>query len=558
MLRKYFKYIFPIILIMGVLPFVFIKKDKDTLSLLEEKDMLAYTIDGVSVGSSNMPAKGSGYVVSSITCKNGSKLVWDNDNWELEMVTLEDFDSCVIDFTTDKTKSSTMVTLTSTESLVDKVDSTSKTATVQTPITFYVTTGYKPVSVDSCSSSSSLTSNKVIFNNVSSNQNCTVKINKVYTLAEAILRDNPTVSERTSFTSTNVDNTTGTIYKTNKTNDESYVYYYSGNTTNNWVKFGKYTDDKSYYKGYASAHSNNYLIYYSLDECTNATSYNVKCTETNLWKADDDIYWRIIRTNEDESVRLLYVGPKPNTTTSYIGLQVNYNLKHNNQKYVGYMYGEEGSLESVRTNTNSSNIKQYVDNWYAENLLSYDKYVSKDAIYCNDRSIGSGNFAGNAYYAAYNRVYAYKMPSYKCGANNTNGLYETTQSVADKFNVSGNNGGNGQLTYPIALVTSDELAFAGGLVATSMASPYAWYHANSENTSTTDMSWWTMTPYSTSISSALGWLVWGSDNPGTINYFAISTGTAVRPVISLSPCVRISGTGTSTDPYVLDQDASSC
>ena len=69
------------------------------------------------------------------------------------------------------------------------------------------------------------------------------------TLAQAMLRDNPTIEERTDFSVTNVANTTGTLYKTNKTEDDSYVYYYSGNTTNNWVKFGTYQVDTIRYRG---------------------------------------------------------------------------------------------------------------------------------------------------------------------------------------------------------------------------------------------------------------------------------------------------------------------
>ena len=38
-------------------------------------------------------------------------------------------------------------------------------------------------------------------------------------LTDAMLRDNPTISERTDFSVTNIDNTTGTLYKTNKTED---------------------------------------------------------------------------------------------------------------------------------------------------------------------------------------------------------------------------------------------------------------------------------------------------------------------------------------------------
>lgn len=61
--------------------------------------MLAFTIDGEN--SSSMPKKGSGYKVKSITCKNNSNVVWDNDNWEIEVIKLESEDTCVIDFTTE-------------------------------------------------------------------------------------------------------------------------------------------------------------------------------------------------------------------------------------------------------------------------------------------------------------------------------------------------------------------------------------------------------------------------------------------------------------------------
>ena len=57
-------------------------------------------------------------------------------------------------------------------------------------------------------------------------------------LSHAILEDNPTVSSRSDFTQINSSNTTGTIYRatTNQSYDNSEIYYYSGNTTNNWMK----------------------------------------------------------------------------------------------------------------------------------------------------------------------------------------------------------------------------------------------------------------------------------------------------------------------------------
>ena len=46
-----------------------------------------------------------------------------------------------------------------------------------------------------------------------------------------------------------------------------------------------------------------------------------------------------------------------------------FNASDNNNAYVGYMYGTEGSLEKNRTNQiNSSTIKQTIDTWYENNL----------------------------------------------------------------------------------------------------------------------------------------------------------------------------------------------
>jgi len=71
-----------------------------------------------------------------------------------------------------------------------------------------------------------------------------------------------------------------------------------------------------------------------------------------------------------------------------------YNSTYNNTMYVGYMYGSTGSLASNRGYTNSAPIKTVTDNWYSKTLNlktdskgnTYDSYVSRTAIYCNDRS----------------------------------------------------------------------------------------------------------------------------------------------------------------------------
>ena len=336
------------------------------------------------------------------------------------------------------------------------------------------------------------------------------------TLAEAMLRDNPTISERTSFSSTNVANTTGTIYKTNKTEDGNYVYYYSGNTTNNWVKFGGF-------------------------------------------------YWRIIRTNEDESVRMLYSGISHNTTEGYIGTST-FNENNDDPMHVGYMYGTSGSLANNRTNANSSTIKMAIDTWYQNNLLAnYDKYISKTAIYCNDRSVGSGSYNTGSttfYYGSYTRLgyeVTIKTPTYKCGGNGNGGLFESTQAIADKFSASTTGGGNGKLTYPIALMTADEISFAGGVFTINLPSPYTWYYTNSQGTSIVGLDyWWLLSPNGWSISKSNVFYIYGSEEPGYFTGGNVSTSNAIRPVISISSCATIkSGNGTPESPYEIDETSCS-
>ena len=406
------------------------------------------------------------------------------------------------------------------------------------------------------------------------------------TLSEVILRDNPTISERTDFNVTNVANTTGTIYQTDKTEDGSTVYYYSGNTTNNWVKFGKTNKNECTYNGSTVLYFNGSSIVsvenesqclsskicklgdqYGVGETVTedfCTSQGAEWTDQNAkWSAGDDMYWRIIRTNEDGSVRLLYAGTSYDTTTGYIGTSA-YNSSYGDPMYAGYMYGTSGSLENNRLNTNDSTIKTVIDTWYENNLLTnYDKYISKDAIYCNDRSVPDNNYStSNAFnYGSYTRLNTndnhIPAPTYKCGENGNGGLFENTQALADKFSVSTEGGGNGQLKYPIAMMTADELSFAGGLKATSLNSPYAWYYTNSQGESITGgKSWWNLSPNDWNANASV-WIVVGSDVPGGLSDIGVQNDLVVRPSVSLASCVGIkSGNGTPESPYEIDE--SSC
>ena len=314
------------------------------------------------------------------------------------------------------------------------------------------------------------------------------------TIYERLLLDKSTrPGERTDFSTVLTTDNTKTLYT--GTEEGTTIYYFAGNATDNWVKFGK-----------------------------NASN--------------QDLYWRIIRTNSDGSVRLLYHGTSTNTTEAYINSSTAFNSSHTDSMYVGYMYGTSGSLESNRANTNNSTIKEVIDSWYASNMTSYAKYLSETAIYCSDREVGEGTYTATGlkfYYAPYTRIDTNKAATYGCTA------------TEDKFTVD-SAAGNGKLTYPIALMTVDELVFAGG--AYREESALTWYYYNSvKGSSTGKISWWLMSPYDWGANSSV-FRTYGSDSPGFLYARRVDDTLGVRPVISIKGNnLWKSGDGTASSPY---------
>ena len=342
--------------------------------------------------------------------------------------------------------------------------------------------------------------NTLTISNVQKNEFC--QVYSTPTLLSQILKDNPTIKTRTDFNTTFTETNTRTLYKATESiagNTPKDVYYFAGDAKNNWVKFGGF-------------------------------------------------YWRIIRTNYDGSIRLLYSGTSPDTTSGYIGTSA-FNTTKNDPMYIGYMYGTTGSLENNRLNTNDSTIKTYVDNWYKNNLTAYTKYLSNDAVYCNDRELAPGSTyrtdGTEFYYAPNGRLNTNKTPTYNCTNNK------------DAF--SGNNS-EAKLTYPIALMTADEIAYAGGKYNTNLPSPYAWYYLNSAGGSITGrIWWWSLSPNIWDGSSSDIWSVRCSSNPGYLGSNYVSNSTGVRPVLSLKSCIKYStGDGSATNPYTILETSSGC
>lgn len=266
------------------------------------------------------------------------------------------------------------------------------------------------------------------------------------------------------------------------------------------------------------------------------TSYYFRGAVNNNWikygkdSSNNDIYWRIIRINGDNSIRMIYSGTTaPTSSTSVVmtgaGSAIDrsvYNSGTNYAEYVGYMY-QRGYQ---RNNTNNSTIKTKIDNWFASTSLKNDSNVV-DNIFCNDRSTSSSwssRPSSNLLYNGHIRNLSYSNASLWC------------ENKLDKFTTSPTLG-NGSLTYLVGLITIDEVAMAGGYFATDNRNYYLY----------TGTFYYTMTPnFFRSTGTAFVFIV---NNTGKFPNSSIGSTAYIRPVINLNGNVKLSGTGTYDNVY---------
>ena len=251
-------------------------------------------------------------------------------------------------------------------------------------------------------------------------------------------------------------------------------------------------------------------------------------------------YWQIVRINGDGSIRLIYDGTEKNATgvKQFIG-NSKFNSSYNDPAYVGYMYGNPDgtTFDEVHTNTTSSTIKTAVDNWYKTNIVDngYSGHVSNAVGFCGDRTIYSGGDGiqtdKTTYFGAYGRNEK-KVAQFTCPESSRD-LYTTTDSSI----------GNRSLTYPVGLITYDELVYAG----------MDQRHTNKLSWAYSTQHYWTMSP--SYFNAALGFDgEWYLYSAGSLNLWSnVAYGYGARPVINLKSDTLITGgIGTSSDPFVVD------
>ena len=134
-------------------------------------------------------------------------------------------------------------------------------------------------------------------------------------------------------------------------------------------------------------------------------------------------------------------------------------------------------------------------------MTSYTSHLEANAGYCADRTTyPDGSYALSSKLAESTTVIPYgtsSMTIYRYGAyaRNYNSAQTPTlgcpRGIVDTYSTTTASGGNGQLTYPVALITADEASFAGS--GSSTATNGSSYNANSFLRS--GSSFWLLSPY---------------------------------------------------------------
>jgi hypothetical protein len=304
--------------------------------------------------------------------------------------------------------------------------------------------------------------------------------------------------------STPYDSANSITFTYNKLNstytDASAVASYDPNSSGMWQAADKHSKENKYVYYYRGAVTNNNVLY-------------------------DNICWKVIRINSDDTIRMIYNGVPVNGECTQTGEDTiisasAFNTTYNDNAYVGFEYGTAGSstYNATHTKTNSSTIKTAINSWVTTNFNPSDSDFGS-SYFCNDRSLFSGTGIGttNTEYGAVKRMNT-NSPSLICP------------------------NGNDKNRYIAGLITVDELVMAG---ATSTVTPNTQFYLNS------GVSYWSMTPAGYYDSFAANYALY--DN-GTIHTYGVDTKLGVRPVINLGDGIYLSGDGTINSPYKASGD----
>ncbi|MBO6194837.1 MAG: hypothetical protein J6O56_00665 [Bacilli bacterium] len=293
-------------------------------------------------------------------------------------------------------------------------------------------------------------------NNQTTDSICTFTTKKVPgQFKEMILEDNPTIKTNPTLTESSDSAKENGLYKMSVTNGfggkDGDTYFFRGNVTNNVVEFAGLT-------------------------------------------------WRIVRINEDDTVRLIL-------DTHIDTIKHRFNETDSNYDYM--YYSNSGSIGD----SSYPNVKYSLDQWYASNIENNSTYASK---------VVTGNYFCEAAKVKYSSDYT--------SGSATMSIYSSYIPTLDCIKDAND---KQYVAEPVGLLTYDEVILAGGYYNVKNQSFYLYKSASGgEN----NFIWWTMSPAAVFNGRARAWYV---STSGEIYNFFVTGLDYLRPVINLRADVDV-------------------
>ena len=229
--------------------------------------------------------------------------------------------------------------------------------------------------------------------------------------------------------------------------------------------------------------------------------------------------WKIVRTTATGGIRIIYNGPASNgqcttqTGTTTRITTAGFNTSYTEAKLVKYIYDDNGTPIN-------SNLKTVLDNWYNTNMSNVDNKI-ETSVYCNDTSELTTEEKSAL---SLNTSFNYYCP-HKRAMNGTPTTLCSKKGDAYKLKVG--------------FLTVDEAELAGRSWGSGMQD---YLYNNS--------TYWLGSPGNFNGSCAYVFIVYNANylrHNGSAN-----NAYGVRPVVSLVPNTSYSGTGTTTNPFVVN------
>lgn len=274
---------------------------------------------------------------------------------------------------------------------------------------------------------------------------------------------------------------------------------------------------------------------FSLDTAS-GTTYFFRGNVTNNYISFANKCFKMVRINENETVKAVYIGEAnangscSTTITSPTSLANKvYNTTANSENNLRYAYDNNGTIVS-------SNAKTILDSWFETSFVgSYSstnkEYASYfgDGDFCNE-IVEDHKYKTDIYYTSYARV-TDGSPSLEC---------PNSDRMTLKVSNGGTSGyGNNLLTYPVGLLSSDEILYTSvtseARASLKLATDTYLYSSGS---------FYTMSPAYTSSNAYI--IALGSSKIEK----TVSSSANLLPAVNFSSDVSFeSGDGTSTNPY---------